>query len=277
MSTRDARWQDDRWFSWRALELGGILDNSRRAAELHEFILGEKDHRLGARFERLIEYGLTRLPGYDCIERRLQVHAEGRTVGEFDFLVQDRSQQRLEHWEVACKFYLGVPQDGTLHWVGPGKRDSLVRKLTHLTDRQLSLGETPAYQRQARQTGPISGVRAILKGRLFYPLARQTAFDSGFVFRQERGPIVLNPRAPRGFWCNFEEFSGLRPRAVYVVNKADWLDPQPCSGEVSLARLERDVETAPQCVDVVTADGRRQRGFVVRPDWFADPGTRPDS
>ncbi|WP_425433983.1 DUF1853 family protein [Oceanisphaera psychrotolerans] len=31
---------------------------------------------------------------------------DGTTLGAFDFIVWDRASQRIEHWELAVKFYL---------------------------------------------------------------------------------------------------------------------------------------------------------------------------
>ncbi len=271
LSATDSRWQDDEWCSWRALELIGLLEKPEAAKELEAFVASEKDHRLGARFERLIEFGLLHLPGFTCVERRLQVHVDGRTRGEFDFIVRNQNDNQLEHWEVASKFYLGVPSSDTLAWVGPGKRDSLNRKLRHLTERQLLLTELPESQEARAALGQaVSEVRALIKGRLFYPLNRGAAHDSAFQFDTPAGSIRLNPSAPTGLWCDFNEFIAEKPKSVLALDKPDWLDPEAGDQPLPLDRLEDDVKRNPQCVDVVTRDDQRQRWFVVQPGWFED-------
>ncbi len=270
-SDQDSRWQDDEWFSWRALELAGILDKPALGSELEAFLNDEKDHRLGARFERLIEFGLKHLPGFDCVERRLQVQMDGRTRGEFDFIVRNQALNQFEHWEVASKFYLGVPVDGSLAWVGPGKRDSLLRKLRHLTERQLLLAELPESQgiRDSLEQD-VSRVRAVVKGRLFYPLQRGAAHDAEFCLDAPEGKIILNSRAPVGFWCDINQLIAESPKTVFALEKPQWLDPEAGDQAISLDGLTVDVEARPRCVDVVTRDDQRQRWFVVSPGWFDD-------
>ncbi|MFK8028916.1 MAG: DUF1853 family protein [Gammaproteobacteria bacterium] len=271
-SASDARWQDDIWCSWRALELAGLWDKPGIAEELNTFLNNEKDHRLGARFERLIEFGLHHLPGYECVQRRLQVNFERQTRGEFDFIVRDHEARRLEHWEVACKFYLGVPMEGQLHWVGPGKQDSLIRKLNTLTHRQLVLSQSPEAVDTVNQLDEVpSNVRALLKGRLFYPLADEHVHDAAFEFAGANGSIGLNRAAPFGFWCDYDQLVASEPKSLFNMEKSLWLDPSTQKREeLKVGELLKLVETAPCCVDVVTRNNQAQRWFVVAPGWFTD-------
>lgn len=272
ISTEDTRWQSDEWCSWRALELAGVMENPHLCAELETFLAREKDHRLGARFEALIEYGLNLLPAFESVCRRLQVQDGGRTLGEFDFLVRAQETDTLEHWEVASKFYLGVPHGDSLDWVGPGKRDSLVRKLNHLNTKQLELSLRPEAATTVQAVGDIPGrVRALLKGRLFYPLQSSQAHDHAFRFSTSAGEIRLNARAPTGFWCDFAQCSKAAPEQVFALEKHQWLDPSPERGTaIELTALERNLTDGPQCVDVIRRDGSAQRWFVVAPGWFDD-------
>ncbi|MCZ8486112.1 DUF1853 family protein [Vibrio lentus] len=36
----------------------------------------------------------------------IQINVEGRTLGAIDFILEEESSQKLQHWEVAIKFYL---------------------------------------------------------------------------------------------------------------------------------------------------------------------------
>ena len=277
-SKKDERWQPNEWYSWRALELASVLEDAAMAADLEAFLNAENDHRLGARFERLIEFGLAHLPDFDCVKRRLQVQFDGRTWGEFDFIVENRVARNLEHWEVACKFYLGVPDANHINWVGPGKRDSLIRKLRHLTHRQLVLSDAPQSLETRKSLGQeLMRVRAMIKGRLFYPLGVDAIHDTSFRFDTPEGHIVLNEQAPIGYWCDFDDCLKAKPGSVRELTKSHWLDPEAGTGnaDLTMEELEAQVARAPQCVDVVTQDGEPQRWFVVAPGWFSDldPGS----
>ncbi len=280
-ASKDERWQSDEWCSWRALELAGLIEKPELAAQLDQFLDAENDHRLGARFERLIEFGLNYLPGVECIERRLQVYKRKQTRGEFDFIVKDLASGKLEHWEVASKFYLGVPSSSmsrstdeaaALHWVGPGKRDSLVRKLNHLTQKQLLLSSLPESRTTLEALGAdVERVRALLKGRLFYPLTADHVHDASFRFGDSEHSLTLNPHAPFGFWCDFDQLARAKPQSIYSLQKTQWLDPATDQGQpLDVQQLEAQVQSTPQCVDVVTEHGQAQRWFVVSKGWFDD-------
>jgi hypothetical protein len=68
-------------------------------------------------------------------------------LGEFDFIIFDRKTQKINHVEVAVKFYLGhqnynqstckpikknLPLHNWHNWVGPNFRDTLAIKMRHL-------------------------------------------------------------------------------------------------------------------------------------------------
>lgn len=248
-----------------------MADDASMADQLDHALGQQTDHRLGARFETLIAFGLSRLPALECVARRLQIADDERTLGEFDFIVRNLADGTLEHWEVACKFYLGVFRDGELDWVGPGKRDSLRRKLSHLDDRQLRLSSRSEAQSALPQ--PITRVRAILKGRLFFPFGLPAASPSSFSFDGSAGHVTINPAAPHGTWCPIDTLCTISPSAIHSLHKQDWLAPRRTGASLSLDRLQAAVESGPQCVDVETSQGEWKRMFVVANDWSDDLAT----
>ena len=140
------------------------------------------------------------------ISRNLQIQNpnfnEGRTIGEFDFLTQDRYNKRYLHTEMCCKFYLGLAISETnateesqstssswQHWLGPNCNDRLDIKISKLSSRQLTLSEHPAAKQRLMELA-ISPVDAqyLLRGRLFFP-----------AYKNHGRTIALNIGSVKGF------------------------------------------------------------------------------
>lgn len=81
--------------------------------------------------------------------------------GEIDLLFRDE-QGRLNHWEVACKFYLQVDVSHVpiTDYIGPNANDTLSQKATRLLKHQLPLG--------VRYFPEIEIREAFVKGQIFY-------------------------------------------------------------------------------------------------------------
>ena len=119
------------------------------------------DHRVGRYFERLVLFYLQCVRRVDIVASGLQIHEQGRTIGELDFVFRDESGQ-LQHWETAVKFYLCFPQstDPGRNLIGPDPRDSLSSKFHRLFDHQLPLS--------SRRFPEIAARHAFVKGCIFY-------------------------------------------------------------------------------------------------------------
>lgn len=126
---------------------------------------------VGKRFEALVSFWLHGLKGFKPIAESLQVVIDGITLGEFDFIVQNREDGSTIHLEVACKYYL-ASEKSSRHdvWKGINPDDTLYRKMK-LLNVQLRLADHPAGGEMLRKKGiPPPAVRIILmKGFLFVP------------------------------------------------------------------------------------------------------------
>lgn len=120
--------------------------------------------RLGIRFESLLGFWLqdSSYHHYQVIGHSIKRMQGSRTLGELDFVLLNRQSGHIEHWEVAIKFYLGEAGFFAQDWVGLNRRDTLGRKLRHLRAHQFSLDGLDNIK--------IDVQRAIVKGRLFYPV-----------------------------------------------------------------------------------------------------------
>jgi hypothetical protein len=124
----------------------------------------QRSTRLGIYYEQLLSfyfeyYEVNGERRFDLLAKNHQVNEAKRTLGEFDFIIYDRSTQCIKHVEVAVKFYLGhedyndtslrpIKKNKPLHnwhnWVGPNFRDTLAIKMRHLQEHQLQLGKSAA-------------------------------------------------------------------------------------------------------------------------------------
>jgi hypothetical protein len=156
-----------------------LLDDAERA-ELLQLLrqwdedpsdswLGNVDPRLrlGLYAERLIGTWLRGSDRIELLSMNWPLRVNRITLGEADFLVRRpaASDGHLQLWELACKFYLGVPGCG---WLGPELNDSLASKLARMRGHQLQLIHHRGFQ--GAWPGPWSA-QAWLSGWLLAPAA----------------------------------------------------------------------------------------------------------
>lgn len=171
--------------------------------------------RLGAYFETLYAVLLQHLLGWRIEARNLQVIVEGHTLGELDFLVTNPLTGKLEHHEIAVKFYLGFETPDAVHWVGPNSRDTLARKEKALRERQSRLTDRPETVALLAQLGyeSVEQSRIFMPGYLFQPVGRTLPVPSG---------VEYMPDASH--WCHRSCFTPEEGEWVQL-EKPDWLGP----------------------------------------------------
>jgi uncharacterized protein len=127
--------------------------------------------RLGLYFEALWHFFLLDHSRFQLLAHNWQQVIDGTTLGAFDFIVWDQQSQRIEHWELAVKFYLiSNPDDAYDQACGLNTRDKLRHKVEHMLHHQLRLSQHPQIrERLGRQKLMPQSTRLIMKGRLYYP------------------------------------------------------------------------------------------------------------
>jgi len=261
----------DVWCRRNFLEYRGkliALDND--PAELIDAVGDPASMALGVYFEKLVAFWLAGSGRYRVILRNQQVMGEGRTLGEFDFILYDQRERSYCHWETAVKFYLG---DGDTEsfgaWHGPRRIDRLDKKFDRMTRRQIMLGDTPEGARLLASHGVmLSERRIVLKGRLFYPVASHTV--------PHRAPVGANHGHLSGWWMERDEFMrrfGTATMRWARLPKHLWLSPieagdarSVTSAEI-LRELDADGADLPVCVAGIAGGGERERGFIVPAGW----------
>lgn len=244
--------------------------------------LDHRQGRLGSYFESLLDAWLS-WPGnplYRRLHHGLAVRQDKLTLGEFDFLVEDRESGEVQHWEVAVKFYLGIAPGGhPANWVGPGQKDRLDLKLDRLLRHQLPLAGLPEARALLATLGlPPPRPVGLVRGRFFYPAD---------VCLADWSPAGAAPGHQQGWWMPAAAFlqrfrdPGIRwmrlPREHWLAPVdlspgSDGVrigDPQPAAALVETWQASADNRAA---AVVGLAEGREvTRGFITPPQWPRNP------
>lgn len=247
-------------------QLQPVLD-----AELYRLDQQARSGRLGIYFEELWSFAFQHHPHYQLLARNLPLRAEGRTLGELDFVVQHLPDDTTEHWEVAVKFYLQVDAQ---HWVGPGLRDRLDIKLSRMREHQLPVIHQPAAAEILHQKDIcIKHQWALIPGRLFTPLHPLQP-------PHPRLPedSTINRNCSHYWWATAAEFQQHFASAGLQwlrLPKRTWLAPI-APGQAKLAGAAQPGELlggaplhSPACVAGIAESGERSRGFIVPDQWLS--------
>ena len=222
--------------------------------------------RLGSDFEQLWQYWLCDHPHWQLLVHNLPVREHSRTLGEFDLLVRHRQRDKQEHWELAVKFYLGFGDlDRPASWHGAQFRDRLDHKLDHLRDEQLCWKDRPAGQAALLAAGLApQRARAIVKGRLCYPLG------------QENDCAVFAAAGhDHGIWATAEQWCcWLQQQAGEVMARplarAEWFAAGPDRQWQSLTEILLNAPKPgqrPLVLRLACGERRWPMAFVVPCDW----------
>lgn len=186
-----------------------------------------------------------------------------------------RASQRLGlYFEQLWHFFL-VQDPSTSRnagdWLGPNTQDRLARKISHLLNRQIRLGDHPAAREQLKSMGIDGLLREMeIKGYLFQPLQDQLP-----------PPPAYNPLRPFETWLplgQLERFTCDSPAEAFrILPRARWLARSgPEAGVESLGAdklagvVDDELNSGRSAVLVAALDrsGWEQgRFFVTRAGW----------
>jgi hypothetical protein len=252
----DDSWPSDKWFA------------NQPAIKLSDLEPPPARFRLGIHFEKLFQCWLTAHPDYAILAANLQIQGEGRTLGEFDLLVDAAGEH--EHWELAIKFYINQssPKDAA-SWFGPDPADTLASKLDRLLTHQLPLAARPEATARLESLGiQVKQSRSIMKGRLYHPWE---AFEA----KQFDVPNQVNPTHLRGWWLSLERINQLDGQRLVYLDKRLWLaelnqaDEEPqLSMQQAAAKAIASKQIALQFALVDAGGNEQSRGFILKPEWF---------
>ncbi|WP_062270812.1 DUF1853 family protein [Endozoicomonas arenosclerae] len=252
-------------------------------SELVDILHQRRSHLLGIYYESLWQHILRHSREYELIACNLQVQNNHQTLGEYDLILKSLSEAVFIHRELAVKYYLGLPSNTRTaspwhHWVGPGLRDRMDRKLNHMLRHQITLSDTQPG-RNVLNALNISEVKTeiLFQGYLFYPI-------SGIC------PIPQDCSANhlRGHWLPINQLESWLEQdgeeACYLpLPKSLWLStyrglPDPATHltrETLISRLQSQLFNSARPQMVVRCHDQEgeliesSRFFVVPDDWEA--------
>lgn len=262
--------------------------------------------RLGRYFEALYRVWCERVLGWRILANNLPIRNGSRTLGELDILVENRQLNRIEHHELAVKFYLGTSTAEGLRWIGPNRRDRLDLKISRMRDHQMTLAQTPeAIRVFAKHHLPAPAVsRLVMLGQLFVPYshgvqspqsddleaqALASGFVSGSQLERDQTNIALSldetarntlARLPACYWHAVHRIPTSALVNSVVVGKPDWLGTLPSIANPSFVNAQVLLDTVElnQRAELVArltrdSDGlwrEVERFFLVPKNWPND-------
>jgi len=175
-----------------------------------------KNLRLGKLVERFVKSEFEQIPSIKILAENIQIQSNKITVGEIDFII--KKQETPIHIEVVYKFYLydeTVGKTELEHWIGPNRKDSLIKKLTKLKEKQLPLifrSETASLIEKLN-IGTINLEQKVyFKAQLFVPFnKRENTFK------------LINNECIIGFYIPFNKLIEFKHCKFYIPSKVNWL------------------------------------------------------
>ncbi|MDE2421898.1 MAG: DUF1853 family protein [Gammaproteobacteria bacterium] len=205
------------WQSHYQRYLPRLLALDLDPTELNQTLAKLPSSRLGIRFEALLSFWLNDHSGdwhdFELLAKNIQLKDEKRTIGEVDFIIENKITGEIEHWELSLKFYLGEGVLRPYEWRGLNDRDTFGRKIKHTLDKQFNVDHVDLAELGEKT---IDKRKAIFKGRLFYP-------DQVTDAAKESLTRWLHPQHLRGTW-GYHLPEGINWRRAA---RREWLTPEP--------------------------------------------------
>ena len=217
---------------------------------------------LGKYAEELMLFYFQNSNHFSVIDANLQLIDGKITVGEIDFLLEDKQNLEQIHLELAIKFFLRVTVDDNVEWIGPSTKDNLSKKQSKLMNRQLKIPKQYPHllpdHLQLIQFKP----QLLLKGAAFIEFKEYTVSDN-----------PLN----NAWWLHVEKLDSIKqPNFLFAIvpNRKDWIFPFNNRLEkMSFPELSLEITDFLQLQNAIMVtrflkDGTPiDRGFIVRSNW----------
>ncbi len=297
-------WPTSSWYQSIYKEtLAWFNELDRDCSSLDSLLAKQKDRRLGKYFEILWFYWLSHHPRYEVLAHNLQIIIDGETLGEMDFILFDKKNKQVLHWEVAVKFYLGVDDTAQMqNWHGPNLRDRLDVKVDHLLHKQSTISKDARVAEWLRKQGfSIDRCAVILKGRLYYHWHQfdDRKVDGGKLKTEKREDIskdndevaekgvsglITSEQSPahssvdhlRSCWFRKSEFNEYFPEQQHfspLINRG-WLAGLSVAGANKMITkgelfktLSNDELRLPMHLQLYRGDKAEARIFLVEDNW----------
>jgi len=234
---------------------------------LVNFLASKNTHRLGHYFEALVYYWLSVSTRFTILTSNQPLRtSKGITKGEVDVIVKNSGTTKIEHWELAVKFYLALPTENEPLFIGPNANDYLHLKLQKLVEHQCDILKTEeGIQLLADLNIQEATARLFVKGALYYH-PKMTYSNSP----------AINPEHNKGWWIYYNEAQKILKEdcQFLLLHKKDWLSTVSQNDNLlskldCLELIETELKESPRSLYLACFKNRelQSTGFVVHDNW----------
>lgn len=226
--------------------------------------LSEKQN-LGKRAESFFETAIEQSKNWRLLASNLQIVHRKKTLGEFDFFVEEVATGKKLHVELAYKFYVYDPEIPveTERWIGPNRKDTFRQKTDKLKNHQLPF----LFSDEAKQNLAEKGLntadfsqRLCFKAKLFVPKDKMKAGYPG-----------INTDCIAGYWLHWEDFDQpeYHSHQFFAPGKTNWFGgPERHSHWKNFTGIKADIQALfahkkSPLIYMKTQSGGFQQFFVV--------------
>lgn len=220
---------------------------------------------IGKQIEDHLQITLEADERYTVIAKGLQIQPDGITIGELDFIIEDRELGQVFHLELVHKYYVYDPSTGRNEierWIGPNKKDKLVYKLDKLNTGQFPLLYHSATRPYLASLGlePESITQKLcFKAELYRP------------YLSDLNPKgLLNPDAIRGHYLHIDQLADNMSSDMeyHVCRNQEWIqDESGCKVWVDanscLDQLQQKASNGRACMVWCKRDNSFERFFIL--------------
>jgi len=169
----------------------------------------EKKLRLGNRLEYFFLFGIMNSDEIVVLANNIQIIENKITLGELDFIVQNKSSNDILHIELANKFYL---LDKNKKWIGPNKKDSLLQKIAKLKEKQFPL----LFHKRTKDF--------LLENKIDLNIKQRIVFKTQLFVPKNDFLGVEYDKGIYGYYINWKQFLELENQnfKFFIPEKQDW-------------------------------------------------------
>ena len=194
--------------------------------------------RLGHLAEKIVSELIKSSSNYNVLHENIQVIEGKKTIGELDFIIEDKRTKQLIHMEFAYKFYLFDPyisSEPINNWIGPNRNDSLKNKLEKLKRKQFPLLYHACAKSQFKniEIDEVSQALCLLVS-LFIPYEYKAHFSP------------MYEKAIKGYYVNMETFTRFdhSAKTYYIPSKKEWgMDPSENESWTDFNGIKKNIDT----------------------------------
>lgn len=175
----------------------------------------DENLRLGKYIERLVSFELQQQESISILSENIQIQDNKTTLGELDCLLL--KDEKPIHLEIIYKFYVyddSIGNSEIEHFVGPNKKDTLVKKLNKLSKKQLPLLHSKHCKNYLKTLDLNSNEieqHVYFKAQLFVPFQKKIILK------------ILNQECVAGFYINTKQLQEFFDCKFYIPEKIDWI------------------------------------------------------